>query len=385
MTFTKSANSNETHKPWPVRSAWGIGLFFLPFFLAGAVAVGFGARNVWLAYASERWPNVQGVITVSEISHDDETTGAKISYSYAVDGKPFEGSGVSFGDYSSSDSGHAHAILTKYPKGKQVQVCYQPSNPARSVLEPGFCTGLLLAPLFGMLFLIVPGLVAVLITKVRRLAVSQTAKLAADRKSFAGKWRQTVATEYFQSYWCDAPQYHNWRIAQDSHVVLEVQQDKLLAVPRSLWKAAFGLLIASPLFAAIPYFIGAPVWFTSVFAGFPLLVLIMLLTQRILMNANGAPLIVDRDAQVVFLPPLKKEFLFSDVAAFQWARGIQGHSSATRSELNLLVREDGQVIRYPVLREPSQQHICEILAFTGLPLDEIDFGLGVSQNVESDV
>ncbi len=127
--------------------------------LGGAVLILVGIRNLWLAQNSTAWPTVQGVILVSELKYDDETTEAKIEYEYVVNSRRMEGKGVSYGDYGSSDSRHARDILLKFPKGKEVLIYYQPSNPERSVLEPGFNYGCLGLPLIGLFLLIAAGLV----------------------------------------------------------------------------------------------------------------------------------------------------------------------------------------------------------------------------------
>ena len=98
------------------------------------------ARN---AMESKNWPSADGRITISSVSEnydsDDNsvTYGAKMAYNYTVNGLPYTGGTVAFGDYSSSDPSHAGGIVSRYPVGKSVKVYYDPSDPKMSALEPG--------------------------------------------------------------------------------------------------------------------------------------------------------------------------------------------------------------------------------------------------------
>jgi hypothetical protein len=94
---------------------------------------------------SKTWPTVGGVIVRSEIEAHDSTASSdgskkseavqysKIAYQYQVGGQSHKNSRISF----SSSSGNANQIVARYPKGKSVQVYYNPDKPKQAVLIPG--------------------------------------------------------------------------------------------------------------------------------------------------------------------------------------------------------------------------------------------------------
>lgn len=98
------------------------------------------ARN---AVESKNWPTTDGRITISDVSKNYNSDKshiiyrAKVAYNYYVNGSLYTGSTVAFGDYDSSDPGHASGVVSRYPVGKNVAVYYNPNNPETSVLESG--------------------------------------------------------------------------------------------------------------------------------------------------------------------------------------------------------------------------------------------------------
>ena len=74
-----------------------------------------------------------------------------------VEGKDYTSTRVSFGQYQSSNRGHAAGIVQKYPKGKKVDVHYDPASPGTAVLEPGVGGGAYIALLIGVVFVIAGG------------------------------------------------------------------------------------------------------------------------------------------------------------------------------------------------------------------------------------
>ena len=89
------------------------------------------------------------------------TYGAEALYSYNLDGNAYWGNRVSFGEYSSSSVSHANKILAAYTAGKTTKVFYDPADPSKSVLEPGFNWAILMLPVFCLVFVLV-GLCGVL-------------------------------------------------------------------------------------------------------------------------------------------------------------------------------------------------------------------------------
>ncbi len=111
------------------------------------------------AKASESWPSVSGEITTSKIeshtSNGDRLYSANIHYSYVIKGEKYSGSGITNADASTSVQSSVKKDLKKYPKGKIVDVYYDPDFPEISVLEPGinFWNGLLFKIPFVFMFL----------------------------------------------------------------------------------------------------------------------------------------------------------------------------------------------------------------------------------------
>jgi len=106
--------------------------------------VGVGAMCVGLWFLtwgalSKGWPSTPGRIFSSHIasSHDKTTYSAAVTYEYYINAQRYFSDRVSFGDYSSSGSGHAHEVLSRYPADKIVTIYYNPLKPSMSVLEPG--------------------------------------------------------------------------------------------------------------------------------------------------------------------------------------------------------------------------------------------------------
>lgn len=99
-------------------------------------------RRFWAAYASKRWPTVQGEIvsidmgikhTVRELLYVP-----KVRYRYTVDGKDYENSRIDVTSqrmfYSQSA---ASAVLMAYRVNGPVTVHYNPRRPKQSLLNPG--------------------------------------------------------------------------------------------------------------------------------------------------------------------------------------------------------------------------------------------------------
>ncbi|MEK7560409.1 MAG: DUF3592 domain-containing protein [Patescibacteria group bacterium] len=110
------------------------------------------------AFESKGWPTVDGVITVSNFTTNQDrddgsvTYGASIAYDYTVNGAAHTGSTVHFGQYSTSDPSYGRGIVSRYPVGKQVRVFYDPDDPAKSVLESGAGWSSFMVAGIGLLF-----------------------------------------------------------------------------------------------------------------------------------------------------------------------------------------------------------------------------------------
>jgi hypothetical protein len=76
----------------------------------------------------------------------------RVSYDYVVGGAALRGNRISM---SGSGSGTAKAKLARYRPGAEVDVFYDPGNPAAAVLERKLPGNVLILPIVGTAFLIV--------------------------------------------------------------------------------------------------------------------------------------------------------------------------------------------------------------------------------------
>lgn len=104
-------------------------LIFFPFAIWNAW------RTIQTAKASASWPTTTGTITVSETVKRMFRPQPRVSYSYAVDGKPYTGRRISFA--AAVPPKETPSVLARYPVGQTVTVQYAPDKPSESVLEPG--------------------------------------------------------------------------------------------------------------------------------------------------------------------------------------------------------------------------------------------------------
>lgn len=123
--------------------------------LAGGIITSVVFWRTWrLARASVRWPTVPGVILYSgtksaSVLRGGPATVADVRYRYDVDGRSYEGTRISVGQYGTGGGGHARAESARYPQGNDVAVYYDPAKPGESVLEPG---GAVFLSLFLLVF-----------------------------------------------------------------------------------------------------------------------------------------------------------------------------------------------------------------------------------------
>ncbi|MBI4875954.1 MAG: DUF3592 domain-containing protein [Acidobacteria bacterium] len=114
----------------------------------GLVIFGIGVRNVWRAWASNRWPAVPGVVlessTSSSVSRDSKTGVASTSYQaqitfgYRVNGRAYATDTIHFGQTTGSgDSSDMELRRLRYPQGSAVSVSYAPQDPSLGAVKPG--------------------------------------------------------------------------------------------------------------------------------------------------------------------------------------------------------------------------------------------------------
>lgn len=116
--------------------------------VAGLYLFGLGARNLWWAFSSTRWPTVSGVVqeanVVKEVSHVRYKTSAiayiaRITFGYQVHGRKYQTNKIGFGQaIGTENSSDAELRRLRYPVGAEVPVSYNPRDPSIAVVKPGF-------------------------------------------------------------------------------------------------------------------------------------------------------------------------------------------------------------------------------------------------------
>lgn len=136
---------------------------FLSIFVlvGGGIAV-FGFREMSFAGASTGWPTTEGVVVVSRVEAQVSSGGRStvsyfpdVRYSYAVDGRTYEGARIRISKIGSSDRDYAQGVVDAYPVGRRVEVRYDPAQPDACLLEAGVGAGEWFVPLFGLTFMAV--------------------------------------------------------------------------------------------------------------------------------------------------------------------------------------------------------------------------------------
>lgn len=149
-------------------------LLAVVFLVVGLGVLLWGITGSQTAIASQQWPSVPGQVTASRVTSSTDSEGAtlygaEITYTYTINDRAFASTQVSFGDYTSSDTDHAEDLTSRYPAERSVTVYYDPQNPARAVLEPGFAAGLLIPlGLGGVFSLAGAGMLVGFLTAIRR-------------------------------------------------------------------------------------------------------------------------------------------------------------------------------------------------------------------------
>lgn len=138
--------------------------FPILFLFAGSIILIIGSSKLWDAHKSSTWESTPGIITSSKI--EDELTSdstvvfhARINYAYEVNGKKYDGTRISFGDFSSSSSERPFEITQRYSLGKKVDVYFNPENPKDSLLLPGIQPQTYFTTYFALVFLLFGALI----------------------------------------------------------------------------------------------------------------------------------------------------------------------------------------------------------------------------------
>lgn len=105
------------------------------------------APQVWYAYASRRWPTATARLHFAAPLISDENYEPIVRYSYEVNGVEYEGRRFRFGGFPSMDRNLAAHTLTKAIDPINPVVFYDPRDPERACLVPGFNDVTLFSPI----------------------------------------------------------------------------------------------------------------------------------------------------------------------------------------------------------------------------------------------
>jgi hypothetical protein len=132
---------------------------FFGFFVVGVIGVWLTINmlSAWYwSLASLHWTRTSGQIIASSIESGTTTLGnwwaPSVRYEYAVGTATFRADKIRFYIPFLRDRAAAESIRAPYAVGEPVRVAYDPDNPARSVLEPGFRQGIWKPSAAAMLF-----------------------------------------------------------------------------------------------------------------------------------------------------------------------------------------------------------------------------------------
>jgi hypothetical protein len=126
-------------------------LFSLVFLIIGGAVINYAVRIATRARQSLSWPSTEGEIAHAALVYQPETGvsssitstyKADIGYRYKVNGANYSSSRISLLDLASAAPGPAQGVVLRYPEKSRVHVYYDPSDPSKSVLEPGRTRGI---------------------------------------------------------------------------------------------------------------------------------------------------------------------------------------------------------------------------------------------------
>jgi len=130
---------SKTKRPWVFT------IFFVGFWsLITLIFDGMLVFNAYRQMKAIEFPVATGTVTHSEVtvhhSDDGTTYGVDVKYKYEVAGRSYVGTQYRYGQMNSSDDS-ARTIVDSLPIGEKVDVHYNPTDPADSVLITGVQSG----------------------------------------------------------------------------------------------------------------------------------------------------------------------------------------------------------------------------------------------------
>lgn len=127
-------------------------------FALGLGIFGWGAYCAIRSHRASAWPSALGTVNTCEIKKSTDVDGityrVHIGYSYEVHGRQYHGERIAFG-YSGSNRYAEHAALyEKLSRSQNLNVRYNRSNPADSVLACGPNLSTIRILVFGFIWLL---------------------------------------------------------------------------------------------------------------------------------------------------------------------------------------------------------------------------------------
>ncbi len=121
----------------------------------GGMATYSGGRQATYGLLSYTWPKVPGHITVSSVYHRGRVLKMNIAYDYCLGEACYTSKALDFrGVKFTSNPVYAWGARYQYPYGRRLLVSYDPSHPARAVVEPGLKWVYLLNIQLGVLMML---------------------------------------------------------------------------------------------------------------------------------------------------------------------------------------------------------------------------------------
>lgn len=106
--------------------------------LASLAVLSYGTLDLLQASSSAKWPKAPGRILTSQMVRPRSRYHPSITYAYVVGNTSYTGNTYRFGDTFYWKRETAEAAVRAYAPVSTALISYDPSNPERSVLEPGF-------------------------------------------------------------------------------------------------------------------------------------------------------------------------------------------------------------------------------------------------------
>jgi len=135
-----------------------LGVLFL---IGSMAALVYGISEIKEGLAAKNWPTSEGKIISSgtrwqnmSTSGGSSTLIAEVVYEYRVNDRLFQGDRISMGQFGSKDADHAKQEAAQYPENSLVTVYFDPDDPSKALLEPGWGWISLISLLVGLSVLI---------------------------------------------------------------------------------------------------------------------------------------------------------------------------------------------------------------------------------------